>query len=217
MTMHSSHTITCRACGRQQEFVVWETINATLNPELKQRLLAGELTTFVCDGCGDRAEVIYSMLYHDMAKRFMVWLLAEGDAQVDLEMFGELGGVIEESMRGYRLRTVCSRNELIEKVLLFDADIDDRAMELFKLALVETMRADPEMPAGLLLFAGADDAPAGRVIRFVLLHEAGRRDLAVPWDEWDRVAPGLASLLPEPQAEAGKWLRVDEAYARALM
>ena len=217
MTMRSSHTITCRACGRQQEFVVWETLNATLNPELKQRLLAGDLNTFVCDGCGDEAEVVYSMLYHDMTQHFMVWLLAEGGELPDLSTIGQLGGVIGESMRSYRLRTVGSRNELVEKVLLFDSDFDDREMELFKLALVETMRRSGKAVEGTLLFAGTSDPPEGRLIRFVLLHETGRKALAVPWDEWDRVAPGLASLLPEPQAEAGKWLRVDEAYARALM
>ena len=75
MSEPTSETITCPGCGHQQAFTVWESLNVTLDPKLKERLIDGRLTTFTCEECRECAEVVSSLLYHDMAKQVMIWLI----------------------------------------------------------------------------------------------------------------------------------------------
>jgi len=79
--MSRSHqkTISCPNCGEQRGFTVWDSINVTVDPNLKQSLLNGELTTFVCNRCGEGANVTYDLLYHDMEKSLAIWLVENDD------------------------------------------------------------------------------------------------------------------------------------------
>ena len=52
MTLAETETIGCPACHVQQDVDVYQTINAMENPELVQRLVAGEINVFKCAGCG---------------------------------------------------------------------------------------------------------------------------------------------------------------------
>ena len=72
--MPRSQSVTCPSCGHQQDFVAWESLNATLNPLEKEQLLTGTLTRFTCEKCKESVDVVYPLLYHDMEKQFMVWL-----------------------------------------------------------------------------------------------------------------------------------------------
>jgi hypothetical protein len=48
---------------------VWDTVNVTLNPELKGQLLEGEPNCFTCRICGSSGWVLAPLLYHDMERR----------------------------------------------------------------------------------------------------------------------------------------------------
>jgi hypothetical protein len=66
MSLPNPITITCPTCQHQQAFTAWQSINVTLNPELKQKLLDRSLVTFHCEKCGQAAGVNQELLYHDM-------------------------------------------------------------------------------------------------------------------------------------------------------
>ena len=68
---------TCDYCSYKFEVDVWESVNVTLNPELRKKFVdMGEQTIFefVCPNCGETNYNPYPTLYHDMDKRFMVKL-----------------------------------------------------------------------------------------------------------------------------------------------
>ena len=127
MSLPSQHTITCGGCGRRQAFTMWDSLNVSLNRDLKAELLRGELTRFVCAGCGWSGDVFYPMLYHDMEQKVMIHLCAP---QGEPESLGS-GGLpqMERFLEGYRFRRVNTRNELREKILIFDAGLDDGLLE----------------------------------------------------------------------------------------
>src|SRR5438105_1710512 len=113
MTMRSTTSVTCPGCGKEQDFAVCQTLNATLDPNLREQLLSGHLTAFTCGSCGRQADIVYPLLYHDMTRRFMVWLVP-GEKQPDPlnpASFGEEGS---EVARIYSFRLVRTRNELLE-------------------------------------------------------------------------------------------------------
>jgi len=72
MTKERMEEIDCPKCGRKQAETVWDTINVTLNPELKEKLFQGEINRFRCKGCGNEAFVSLPLLYHDMDKKYCV-------------------------------------------------------------------------------------------------------------------------------------------------
>ena len=74
MTEISTTEITCPECDLEQLFTVYNSVNVSLNPDAKERLINGELTVFTCDACGHQFEVVYPMLYHDMENKFMIWM-----------------------------------------------------------------------------------------------------------------------------------------------
>ena len=62
MTMVETETIACPACKKKQAVDVYQTINAMENPELVQKLMAGEISVLTCTACGHVAQDSYSAI-----------------------------------------------------------------------------------------------------------------------------------------------------------
>ena len=212
MTLPVTENITCPECGHEQEFTIWRSLNVTLNPELKDPLIRGELTTFTCEACGETTHVVYGMLYHDMDQELMISL--SRDDVPPLDDLGPLQSYLQDMMKSYRFRLVRTRNELVEKVRIFDAGLDDRVVQLFKVVLRAQLAMADHATEGQLLFYGRVDEDGGaQRMEFVLLTDDDQVPFSVPWAEYAEFAPILAQDLPPLEAEAGQWLRVDDTYA----
>ena len=72
MSQSEPIAITCPVCTNRQTCVVWQSINVTLDPELKQRLLDRSLFAFRCDQCGHTAGIEQELMYHDMERKLMI-------------------------------------------------------------------------------------------------------------------------------------------------
>ena len=62
MTKLSTSDIACPNCNTLNNVEIYDSINVTLNPELKDRLLSGKLTSFKCVKCDCEAELEYPFL-----------------------------------------------------------------------------------------------------------------------------------------------------------
>lgn len=212
MSSPIQNNITCRGCGRQQDFIVWNTLNVTLDPDRKGELVRGELTRFVCEKCGWAGDVVYPLLYHDMNQQLMIWLVPPAGKTETSKL--PHGGM----MRDYRLRLVNNRNELIEKILIFDAGLDDQVVECFKMVLRARSAQENRPLKGMLLFANVEEgAGQKRVICLEHLTQDGIGTLKVPFEIFERTRDLMADRLPSAAAERGQWLTVNSAYATALL
>ena len=124
--------ITCPACGEKADAKMWASVNVTLDQELRESVLDESLFTWTCPQCGHEALLSYPCLYHDMANKFMIYLVpgAKQESLNDAEAenrYPELGGVTK--------RLAADLNEMKEKILIFENGLDDRAVELTKLAM----------------------------------------------------------------------------------
>jgi hypothetical protein len=130
----SKSTVTafvCPKCNRSSNFTIWQSVNVTLNPDLKDKLLTGELLLFICPFCKFSQKVGYSILYHDQKKEYMIWYLpANHKSQMQYDN-RELRQVAK-MMPNYTLRLVPSFDQLVEKIIIFEYGFDDRAMEILK-------------------------------------------------------------------------------------
>jgi len=124
--------------------MLWESVNAQVDQEMKEKILAREFYSQKCDACGETIQVMYTFLYHDMEHNYMVYIVPDSDPERQAEaisqmqeMFttapdGEPGNMMAEISETYKTRIVLNYNELIEKIKIFDNELDDRLVEAMK-------------------------------------------------------------------------------------
>ena len=138
MSLNTQEKVRCPKCGELNDITLWQSVTVSDSDDLKQELLSGRLNVLVCSGCGVKALVPTPLLYHDEAKKLMLSFCPSADdasAKTQLEQIksssrksGEL-----EGLSGYNLRFISSYNALLEKILIFDAGLHDKTVELLKL------------------------------------------------------------------------------------
>ena len=141
--------MTCPHCGKAFEVDAVAAVNTERNPELKERLLGGELFIHECPHCGSRVLAKFPLLYHDPSEKLMIWL-SDGSADTEARMQAAVAG---EDFDGYTGRIVDTPGALIEKVKIFDSGLDDIAMEMAKFVTRQELGKDAD-----LLFFGLDGA-----------------------------------------------------------
>lgn len=135
--------ITCPNCKKVSDFRVWESINTTLNPDMKEKVRTGEAFSFVCPHCGKKTNVNYPTLYHQMEDQIMIYFV-HGDQSKAIEALQKHSGFRFEA--DYRKRVVGTMNAFREKLMIFDAGLDDRVIELMKLFVVSQIHEqDPNV------------------------------------------------------------------------
>ena len=150
--MENETTAVCRQCGLKQSVRLYERINVREAPELKSEVLDGRLFVWECPQCGTLNLLRYKTLYHDPDARLMVWLTLGDDA---LEAQIQAGSAHLEDLEGYTLRLVRESGDLIEKVKIFEAGLDDIAIEMCKYVTAREMGLG-EVAMKFLKIDGAD-------------------------------------------------------------
>ena len=135
--MHHEVGITCPKCQKAGVFTVWDSINTKLDPDMKDRVKSLEAFRYHCGHCGTDVQVDYGFLYHDMDHHFMVFYAPTDKDQenADRDMADgqdKFRTMMEKA--GYVFRLVRSKADLLEKIAIFEAGLDDRLMELTKAA-----------------------------------------------------------------------------------
>ena len=72
MSLERTIAVRCPKCQTEDTAQVWESINASLDPEQKSALLEGNLNTFICRSCGTKFLIPVAFMYHDMERHICV-------------------------------------------------------------------------------------------------------------------------------------------------
>ena len=161
MSKHYETTITCPQCGKEGSFRIWESINTTLDPEMKEKVKDRSAFLFTCPHCGAENYVDYGFLYHQMEDSVMIsYCNSDKNERETYRMFTD----IEDDPFGlkrmfadgrYLLRIVRSLNALREKIFLFDDGLDDRIIEVYKLFLyVKVIEDVPDAEDAEIFYMG---------------------------------------------------------------
>lgn len=162
MSMERTVDITCPDCGKTSDFVIWQSINTQIDPEMKQAVRDRSAFLFTCPHCGNKHNVDYGFLYHQMEDRIMIhYATSDEEAQDVCKMYSSNAGIdpmlVNLRAENYMIRIVRSQNQLLEKLAIIDAGLDDRLVELYKLFLLADMLKDkPELNGAEILEYNAD-------------------------------------------------------------
>lgn len=135
------HKACCSKCGAENTVPTYPNINVQTNPELKDKVRNGSIFLWSCGKCGQVNLAPYSTLYHDPQERVMVWLTpdsmpADEKAAVESHMQALSAQLQDpanaEILGDYTLRRAREVGELIEKVKIFEAGLDDVVVEMCK-------------------------------------------------------------------------------------
>ena len=129
MSQSAMQEITCPKCGKKHSFQVWDSINTLEFPEMKEKVRNDEAFRYRCPDCGATALLNYNFLYHQQEDKILIFVDADGSSYGDMEKILKKRG---NAFDGYRKRIVLSYNDFKEKLLIFDAGLDDRIVEIIK-------------------------------------------------------------------------------------
>lgn len=128
-------TIQCPVCLTDQEVELVSKIDAKVDTDLKEALLAGQLFNFECDHCGAKRQLDSDCLYLDHDKQFIVSLIPNLEERKE-QMEAILTQFIrqsEEDLSQYQMRVVRNAPTFVEKVTVLDQGLNDIVVEIVKL------------------------------------------------------------------------------------
>lgn len=141
MSINSHQTLKCPKCGQMSDITVWNSITVKDSPDLKEDLLHGKVNVFRCASCAQVGLMPTPLLYHDEDMKLMISFSPCNDPLMEHQLFDNIKKSSHESdelekLEGYNLRFVTDYNELLEKILIFDAGLNDKAIEVIKLMIL---------------------------------------------------------------------------------
>ena len=169
MSMPRTVKITCPNCGRESDFVIWDSVNTMLDPETKQAVRDESLFKFTCPHCHETTTVNYSFLYHQMEDHMMIFYSQtdENAEEIYNMIKDESPNSLFKTMKeeNYLIRIVRSQDELIEKINIFDDGLDDRIIEIIKMLYLAIYQHDnPDAQRVMLFYIKRDDKHSLEII-----------------------------------------------------
>ena len=146
--MSFCHTefIPCSHCGRKGDYIVWDSVNTQRDPELADKVKNESLFEWTCPHCGQKETVWYPCLYHDMQRRFMVYYCDDPKIDVPRDL----------RVQGYLLRRTATPEEFIEKILILERGMDDRAIAMMKPLVAVDLEGKGAASTTEIYFRGID-------------------------------------------------------------
>lgn len=165
MAQQSNYPIRCPKCGHEQTVSLYDAIDVKAEPALRAQLMENKLNSVTCAACGFSFRVDKNLVYSDPARKLLIfWVptsennFALGEEQF-ISMLRDLSGLLPDDVHAPSVHLVFTRVELVERIFLIEAGLDERLVEYIKYSLYtrNAERIAPEQK--LLLFNATDSTP----------------------------------------------------------
>lgn len=202
---------TCAACEHRWTVELARGLHITRLPHIREQLLTGRLQVFTCPRCGTHAVFEATVVYTDFERHQYVacetaasasWQAAIARHQTVFRDCFEHGPPIAQEMgRAFKRRLVYGFRALREKIVIWDAGLDDR--------IVEAVKGD--------LLKEEGETPREAVLRIARVLDGGHLLFSIhdPIRRPDDVPPGAPLVLPLPPARDFTTAPADLYQARA--
>ena len=184
----------CRSCSKEYSVPFNGIINVGSDPDLRVRVASGEFFLHECPYCGAKNLIpAQNCLYHDALNKIMI-------------VFSPLSLKMEDVPQDYTCRLVGSIGELIEKVKIFSASLDDVVIEMCKYVLRGELKKDVE-----LKFVGISGADSE--MTFTYPQNSQMEMIAVGFNVYEDCA-GIVRRNPELHEAARGCVTVDKDWLK---
>lgn len=122
----------CAKCGKEFRAQTPMYVSVERNPEMKQEIISGKLFIKECPYCGNRQIIRFPLVYVDTAASLLIYLSESSAINID-------------DPAGFTCRLVSDAGSLIEKIKIFDAGLDDIAIEMCKFVTLQELGKQVEL------------------------------------------------------------------------
>ncbi|MBX3606981.1 MAG: CpXC domain-containing protein [Piscinibacter sp.] len=212
MSIFRTHSVACPACATPIDFELVVSVSADRRPDLRDEILAGTFQREPCPSCGVPFRVEPQFTYIDIARGQYIGVWPKADRAQWQERAAQTRANFDDGMgvratpeaqrvgAGLAVRTVFGWPALVEKLLAREAGIDDRTLEVAKLAAMRGVEEAPLPGPFEMRLAAVDD----EALHFAWI--GSRPEAPEVW----RVP---RTLIAEIEAEPEAWQAAREAVA----
>ena len=213
MAMVDIKQLHCPKCGSTNHIHIYKNINAQEDFKLRDKILSGQLFDFYCPYCEYRARLYYPCLYNDVKNKFMVYFIPgiEKGQMIDRSVEMEF-----EDMPKITKRIVPTFNEFREKIIIFEAELDDMAVELTKSAVAGDVQNKKNVDASEGYFSVYNKED--NIMGFTFFLEDGQEvftqttKLDVYKKSWS-----IVSRLGKKERQMKGFIKIDRAWADNIL
>ena len=165
MSQQAEYPIRCPKCGHEQAVALYDAVNVKSEPALRALLMENKLNAVTCASCGFGFRVDKNLVYNDPDRRLLIFWVptAESDYARGEEQFAallrDLTSALPDDVRAPSVHLVFNRVELIERIFLAEAGLDERLIEYIKYTLYTRNAGRLNPAAKILLFNATDSTP----------------------------------------------------------
>ena len=162
MSEKKTYSITCPRCRKALDVELFESINVKAEPDLKQQLMMNQINAVKCPDCDLSFRVDKPLLYSDPAQRLLIYWFPHREENFEdgEERFGEwlreMGTIMPDGVRAPDVHLVFTRTELIERIFLKEAGLDERIIEYIKYMIYSKNSGRLDPTTKILLFNAQD-------------------------------------------------------------
>ncbi|OHD59391.1 MAG: hypothetical protein A2014_06525 [Spirochaetes bacterium GWF1_49_6] len=209
MSLPNEAMVTCPECGNEFSANIWLSVNSSVSPDLKAKLMSGDLNLYKCPKCECRFEPDSELVYHDPDKKFLIRYIPLWDGNLPAIENGD------EILRRYTLRIVTSRNMLIEKIKIFDDGLDDRVIESIKLYYLYGTRKIDLIPEDRILYLERDMGEDSEIVFLIQEGDFEPDKVRVPYKNYVGIADEVGGYFSG--VSEGKWGNIGRDFATAVL
>ena len=231
MSQQKTYSIRCPKCQHDQTVELYESINVQASPDLKKLLMANQLNAVTCEQCALTFRVDKPLLYHDPKRRFMIYQIpiqgnaVEAGEREFTESLGRLSSVIPKDIQAPDVSLVFSRTEMVERIFLRDAGLNERIIEYIKY-MIYTRNSGKINPIRKALLFDAEDSTPEALCFVVQDVESKKLESVLQYDrktyaalcetfDKDDQTPTLLELFPGPYISARRLLLTESPEPRS--
>ena len=164
MSISRTVNISCPSCGVQQDVELYDAINVSTEPELKDALMLNQLNRVECPDCELSFRVDLPMLYNDPQNNVLIYWVPETEETTREEILEEfdrsmekMNEVMPPDAEMPKVRLVTSRVELVELIFMIEAGLNQRVVEYVKYSIF-TRNLDSVDPHKFRLLLNVQDS-----------------------------------------------------------
>ncbi len=132
-------SVICPKCRQQSATNIIISANTVEEPDIRKAVFDESIFRWKCKKCGFSTRFQHPFLYNDIEHKFMIYFIPQVERQkvVDQKLESQYS-----DLQDIRKRIVPDINSLKEKIIIFENNYDDLALELTKLAVSEVVAKD---------------------------------------------------------------------------
>lgn len=198
----------CPSCGVLEEFTAYTSIIIPTDREMRDQILDESLFFWRCGSCDYETQMVYSCLYQDKVRKFMIYVQPVDEDPAVLKQ------IPVEGLEDIKKRIVTNIEEMKEKLLILEADLNDYATELVKVALTQVVTAKWGVAPEKSFYCGIDAEKNTIEYVFYLNEEEPPVYQGIKMDVYNASLQIVESIVTE---EPNAFLHINSDVAKELL